>query len=104
MATRVHYTRRALMPIDQIKRREFITLLGGGADRPLRGAGAARSCASHHAQGGMDTNQCSLGTEENDWRNLMTPCESRSDRPSRIIVSATLAGASRSAGKENHHD
>jgi hypothetical protein len=34
----------------------------------------------------------------------MTPCESRSDRPSRIIVSATLAGASRSAGKENHHD
>ena len=29
MATRVHYTRRALMPIDQIKRREFITLLGG---------------------------------------------------------------------------
>src|SRR5215472_11687061 len=31
MATRVHYTRRALMPIDQIKRREFITLLGGAA-------------------------------------------------------------------------
>src|SRR5262249_39900186 len=28
---RVHYTRRALMPIDQIKRREFITLLGGAA-------------------------------------------------------------------------
>src|SRR5215475_5820640 len=31
MATRVHYTRRALMPIDQIKRREFITLIGGAA-------------------------------------------------------------------------
>jgi hypothetical protein len=31
MATRVHYTRRALMPIDQIKRREFITLVGGAA-------------------------------------------------------------------------
>src|SRR5262249_5128748 len=31
MATRVHYTRRALMPIDQIKRREFITLLVGAA-------------------------------------------------------------------------
>jgi hypothetical protein len=29
MATRVHYTRRALMPIDRMKRREFITLLGG---------------------------------------------------------------------------
>src|SRR5262245_18697833 len=31
MATRVHYTRRALMPIDQIKRRELITLVGGVA-------------------------------------------------------------------------
>src|SRR5262245_58126389 len=31
MATRVHYTRRALMPIDQIKRRELITLVGGAA-------------------------------------------------------------------------
>jgi hypothetical protein len=43
MATRVHYTRRALMPIDQIKRREFITLLGGmrGGRVAARGAGAA---------------------------------------------------------------
>src|SRR5262245_9481934 len=35
MATRVHYTRRALMPIDQIKRREFITLVGVAATWPL---------------------------------------------------------------------